>query len=100
VGRVLLCCSAALVLAALAFLLLALAPPLFTFAAPAGRPASGQQASERLREHFLHRGVEESGAINLVSAIYLGYRAFDTLGETIVLVLSVAGVLLVSGVKE
>jgi multicomponent Na+:H+ antiporter subunit B len=27
-----------------------------------------------------------------VTAIYLGYRAFDTLGETIVLVLAVSGV--------
>jgi multisubunit Na+/H+ antiporter MnhB subunit len=99
VTRVLLCCSAVLVLAALAFLLLALAPPLYRFGAPGGRPASGEQASERLREHFLLRGVEESGAINLVSAIYLGYRAFDTLGETIVLVLSVAGVVLLTGVK-
>jgi multicomponent Na+:H+ antiporter subunit B len=51
-------------------------------------------------QHFHLRAIEESGAINLVSAIYLGYRAFDTLGETIVLVLSVAGVLLVSGVRQ
>jgi multicomponent Na+:H+ antiporter subunit B len=53
-----------------------------------------------MREHFFLRAVAESGAINLVSAIYLGYRAFDTLGETIVLVLSVAGVLLLTGVRQ
>lgn len=53
-----------------------------------------------LRDRLLSRGVEETGSINLVSAIYLGYRAYDTLGETIVLVLSVAGVLAITGAKR
>jgi multicomponent Na+:H+ antiporter subunit B len=44
-----------------------------------------------LRDHLEQRGVQESGARNLVSAIYLGYRAFDTLGETIVLLVAVSG---------
>jgi multicomponent Na+:H+ antiporter subunit B len=44
-----------------------------------------------LRDHLEERGVQESGARNLVSAIYLGYRAFDTLGETIVLLVAVSG---------
>jgi multicomponent Na+:H+ antiporter subunit B len=44
-----------------------------------------------LRDHLELRGVQESGARNLVSAIYLGYRAFDTLGETIVLLVAVSG---------
>lgn len=43
------------------------------------------------RDHLQERGYIESGAINLVSAIYLGYRAFDTLGETIVLLVAVSG---------
>jgi len=43
------------------------------------------------RNYLEASGVEESGAINLVSAIYLGYRVFDTLGETIVLILAVSG---------
>jgi len=43
---------------------------------------------ERIRE----RAPEETGAINLVSAIYLGYRAYDTLGEALVLLLAVTGV--------
>jgi multisubunit Na+/H+ antiporter MnhB subunit len=34
----------------------------------------------------------ETGATNLVSAIYLGYRAYDTLGEALVLLLAVTGV--------
>jgi len=36
-------------------------------------------------------GYAATGATNLVSAIYLGYRAFDTLGETIVLLVALAG---------
>mgnify|MGYP006305612313 FL=1 len=43
---------------------------------------------ERIRE----RAPQETGAINLVTAIYLGYRAYDTLGEALVLLLAVTGV--------
>lgn len=50
-----------------------------------------------IREFILERGVADTGAINLVSSIYLGYRAFDTLGETIVLMLAVSGVVLLVG---
>jgi multicomponent Na+:H+ antiporter subunit B len=46
-----------------------------------------------LREYIVAHGSHETGAMNLVAAIYLGYRAFDTLGETIVLLLAVSGVL-------
>jgi multicomponent Na+:H+ antiporter subunit B len=44
-----------------------------------------------LRDYILLHGLEETGARNLVSAIYLGYRAFDTFGETIVLLCAVSG---------
>jgi|GEM_PF-498332 len=47
-----------------------------------------------LRDYILNNGSHDTGALNLVTAIYLGYRLFDTVGETIVLLLSVAGVLL------
>jgi multicomponent Na+:H+ antiporter subunit B len=43
------------------------------------------------KAYFFQHGSAETDAINLVTAIYLGYRAFDTLGETIVLLLSFAG---------
>lgn len=43
------------------------------------------------RDYLVANGEAESGALNLVSAIYLGYRAFDTLGETIVLLVAVVG---------
>lgn len=43
------------------------------------------------RDYLETRGVEETGAVNIVSSIYLGYRAYDTLGETIVLLVAVSG---------
>ncbi len=36
-------------------------------------------------------GYRDTGAENLVSALYLGYRAYDTIGETIVLLAALAG---------
>jgi multicomponent Na+:H+ antiporter subunit B len=51
------------------------------------------------RDYFLARGEKETGAVNLVSAIYLRYRNFDTLGETIVLLLSISGVVLLLDAK-
>lgn len=46
---------------------------------------------ERTTKLLSEVAIEQTGAINLVSAIYLGYRAFDTLGETIVLLVAVSG---------
>lgn len=43
------------------------------------------------RDYLQEEGREETGAPNLVSGIYLGYRAYDTLGETIVLLVAVSG---------
>ena len=43
------------------------------------------------RDYLEANGQTATGAQNLVSAIYLGYRAFDTLGETIVLLVAVSG---------
>ncbi len=45
-----------------------------------------------VREYVHTHGPGDTGALNLVTAIYLGYRAFDTLGETVVLLLAVIGV--------
>lgn len=46
-----------------------------------------------VRAAIVENGVADTGAVNLVTAVYLGYRAFDTLGETIVLLLAVSGVI-------
>ena len=42
--------------------------------------------------YYIEQGLYDTGAINLVASIYLGYRAYDTLIETIVLFVAVAGV--------
>ena len=47
----------------------------------------------QLRDAYEANATIDTGAINVVSAIYLGYRAFDTLGETIVLLIAVSGTL-------
>jgi multicomponent Na+:H+ antiporter subunit B len=52
-----------------------------------------QPAATPLRDRLIAEGVETTGAVNIVSAIYLAFRAFDTLGETIVLLLAVSGVI-------
>jgi len=55
------------------------------------------QTATEVRSYFVENGIADTGAVNLVTAIYLGYRAFDTLGETIVLLLAVSGVLFLVG---
>ena len=62
--------------------------------------APSEPGSDELKIHLETHGVAETGAENLVTAVYLGYRAFDTLGETVVLVLSVAGVASILRGKE
>jgi len=51
-------------------------------------------------EHYVARGERETGAINIVSSIYLGYRAFDTLGETIALLVTVSSIVFLLEKKE
>ncbi len=43
-------------------------------------------------QHYLDNAPSETGAINVVGAILADYRAFDTLGETIVLFTSIVAV--------
>lgn len=50
-----------------------------------------------LRNYLETRAVDETGAINIVSSIYLGYRAYDTLGETLVLLVAVSGTIGIIG---
>ena len=78
-GRKITIAAAIIVLAALTVLLFAVVPV-------DRRPEGG------LKDTLFQRGSEETGSVNLVSAIYLGYRAFDTLGETIVMLVSVVGI--------
>ncbi len=43
-------------------------------------------------QRYLEQGVEETGAINIVSSVIIDYRAFDTLGEATVLFVAIAAV--------
>lgn len=49
----------------------------------------------RVAERYLTSGMIETGATNLVSAVILNYRAYDTLGEATILFTAVIGVLAV-----
>lgn len=60
--------------------------------APPPAPAGAPDDPRSVRERVLADGASRTGADNLVTAIYLGYRAYDTLGETVVLLLAVTGV--------
>ena len=46
-------------------------------------------------ETYLEAGTEETGATNIVAAIITDYRAFDTLGETLVLFTAILAVVTV-----
>lgn len=45
-------------------------------------------------QYYIKRGLEETGAVNIVTSIYLGYRAYDTLGEAVALFTAATGVFL------
>ena len=49
----------------------------------------------RVAQYYLNAGMTRTGAANLVSAVILDFRAYDTLGEATVLFTSVIGVLAV-----
>ena len=49
---------------------------------------------------YLANGANDTGAANLVTAIVLGFRGFDTLGEVLVLFLASLGVGVVLGMPE
>jgi len=52
----------------------------------------GNPKNMDVANYYIEQGLYDTGAINLVASIYLGYRAYDTLIETIVLFVSVVGV--------
>ncbi|MCD5417194.1 hypothetical protein LR021_02325 [Candidatus Bipolaricaulota bacterium] len=68
------------VIVALIFLVVVL----FSFSFIGRRPGAGEQ--------FIRQGVEDTGAVNIVTAIYLNYRLFDTIFEILVFALAVIGV--------
>ena len=58
-------------------------------------PPFGEPVMSRLTdtpsEHYLSEGLKETGAANVVAAVLLDYRGYDTLGEATVLFAAVVG---------
>ncbi len=50
-------------------------------------------AFNELSRRYLEQSVEDTGVVNIVSAIITDYRAFDTLGEATVLFVAIAAVI-------
>ena len=84
------CCSSAwvfLVFAVFGFILLTASYYAFT-----ELPAFGN-AAERVSQFYIQNAIAKTKAANIVSAIILDFRAYDTLGEATILFTSVIGVL-------
>ena len=69
----------------------------FTVRLLADFPEFGQPVTERFSDApsntYLSEGLEKTGAANIVTAVLLDYRAYDTLGEVAVLFCAVTGAL-------
>ena len=49
------------------------------------------QAEDSASQTYIEKGLEDTGAANIVTSIILDYRAYDTLGEATVLFTSIIG---------
>ncbi|MBN1788237.1 MAG: DUF4040 domain-containing protein [Sedimentisphaerales bacterium] len=65
----------------------------------ADMPPFGDAAFARIPDSasqvYLENGVKDTGAANIVTAVYLDYRVYDTLGEATVLFTSVVGAIVI-----
>lgn len=50
--------------------------------------------NNEVAERYIEKGIEETGAVNIVAGMILDYRAFDTLGESHVLFIATVCVLI------
>lgn len=60
-------------------------------------PTTGQAArpvNNEVSERYIENGLQETGAVNIVTGMILDYRAFDTLGESHVLFIATCTVLI------
>lgn len=51
-------------------------------------------ANNEVSERYIEKGLQETGAVNIVTGMILDYRAFDTLGESHVLFIATCTVLI------
>ncbi len=72
---------------------------IFTAGMFAELPAFGSPVMERFADApsktYLRNGLQETGAANIVTAVLLDYRAYDTLGEATVLFCAITGALVI-----
>ena len=50
---------------------------------------------ETASQHYISKGVNDTGATNIVTSVILDYRAYDTLGEATVLFTSILGAIVI-----
>ncbi len=67
---------------------------IFAYFALKELPCFGQPTMRVARE-YIEKGLEKTGATNIVAAIILDFRGYDTLGEATILFTAVMGVLAV-----
>jgi multicomponent Na+:H+ antiporter subunit B len=82
------------VAAAILFVIILVALLLTTvsYLPPTGNP--NNPADNTVAERYIEKGLEETGAVNIVSGMILTYRAFDTFGETNVLFIATCCVMI------
>ncbi|MEG1896099.1 MAG: hydrogen gas-evolving membrane-bound hydrogenase subunit E, partial [Oscillospiraceae bacterium] len=56
--------------------------------------AASNPANNEVSERYIEKGLEETGAVNIVAGMILDYRAFDTFGESCVLFVAASSVML------
>ena len=84
------------VAAVLVLLLLALIVPVFSEDLSFGSEpiwTAENPPMELASAHYLNNGLSETGSANIVTAVLLGYRGYDTLGEATVLFTAILGAL-------
>ena len=59
---------------------------------PFGNPDN--PANNEVSRRYIEQGMQETGAVNIVAGMILDYRAFDTLGESNVLLIAACSVLI------
>lgn len=61
---------------------------------------AGNPASNEVAQRYIEEGLQETGAVNIVSGMILTYRAFDTFGETNVLFIATCCVMVLLMVDD
>jgi multisubunit Na+/H+ antiporter MnhB subunit len=57
------------------------------------------KSSLRMAEHYIEGAAQETGSANLVTGVVFDFRGYDTMGEAVVLVTAVLGVLTILRIK-